>query len=41
MDAKYDPALESSLAAWMSGLIGDKVTGPFNETLRNGTVLCK
>jgi len=41
MDAKYDPALEASLAAWISGVIGDKVAGPFNQTLKNGTVLCK
>lgn len=41
MDAKYDPALEASLADWISKSIGDKVTGPFNETLKNGVVLCK
>ncbi len=41
MDSKYDLALESSTAAWISGLIGEKVSGPFNETLKDGIVLCK
>jgi hypothetical protein len=41
MDAKYDPALEASLAGWISTSIGDKVEGPFKDTLKNGVVLCK
>lgn len=41
MDSKYDPALEASLAGWISGLIGEKVEGPFNVTLKNGVALCK
>lgn len=41
MDAKYDPAVEAGLAAWISETIGDKVTGPFKDTLKNGVVLCK
>jgi len=41
MDSKYDPALEASIAAWISGLIGEAVGGPFNQTLKNGVVLCK
>lgn len=41
MDGKYDPALEASLATWMSGVIGEKVSGPFKDTLKNGAILCK
>lgn len=41
MDSKYDPALEASLAKWISGLVGTPVAGPFSETLKSGVVLCK
>lgn len=39
--SKRDPELENEIIQWMEGVMGQKLpSGPYEEVLRDGTILC-